>query len=74
MNNKFKVGDIVYVEDNYIDSYIGVVMFIAPYYNSYQYQISRAISKVNLSQSFSLAQESYIRLATDEDFKILKDY
>ena len=32
MNNKFNVGDIVYVEDNDIGSYMGVIVFLYPYY------------------------------------------
>lgn len=71
MNNKFRIGDIVYVEDNDIGSYIGVIVFLYPYYKTYQYQIRKALSCAQLTFGTYDADEYQLRLAINEDFKSL---
>lgn len=74
MTNKYRIGDIVYVDDIYTLPYIGVVDMLYPDgYGSYLYNIKKLKNKASYTEQIQEeVSEMYIRLATDKDYDMFK--
>lgn len=74
MTNKFRIGDIVYVDDIYTVAYIGVIDILYPdVYGSYMYNIKKLRNKDSYNEEIKNGvEERYIRIATDADYDMFK--
>lgn len=74
MNNNFRIGDIVYVDDIYTVPYIGVVDILYPDgYGSYMYNIKKLRNKKSYNEEIKEeVEERYIRFANDADYDMFK--